>query len=74
MAYIATKPGESFLDQHALDVFDAHFVQSQRGLARGAKPQVAGSDLRTFGHQNGTLDGVVQLANISRPGMVEQHL
>src|SRR5579863_1718618 len=70
VADVAAIACQGFLNQDALDFFDAHFIKAQGCLARGAQPQIAGADLRALREQNGALDGVVELADIAGPGMV----
>ena len=40
----------------------------------GRKPRSLAHTGSTLRHQHGALDGVVEFANIARPGMVEEHL
>ena len=44
------------------------------GVARGAQRQVAALNLFALRHQHGALDGMVQLADVAGPGVVEQQL
>src|SRR5580704_1350876 len=74
MAHISAEAGERFLDQHALHIFDAHFVEFQRSFARGPQSQVARTNLRAFRHQHSAFDGMVEFANVPWPRMVEQDL
>src|ERR1700745_2605824 len=74
MAYIAAETCERFLNQDALHVFDAHFIQFDRGFARGTQTQIARANLRTLRHQHGALDRMVELANVARPRMIGRKL
>src|SRR5580698_9738412 len=74
MAYVAAEACERFLDQHTLHVFNSHFVEAQRGFARGAQAQIACANLRPLGHQHSALNGVIEFANIAGPRMIHQQL
>jgi len=74
VADVPTITSKSLLNQDALDFLDAHFIEAQRSFAHGAEAEVSGANLAAFGHENGALDGVVQLADIAGPGMVEKKL
>src|SRR5262252_2696722 len=61
MAHVAAKTRERFLNQHALHVFNAHFIQLYRGLPRGTQTEIARANLRALRHQHSTLDRMIQL-------------
>src|SRR4029079_10169074 len=75
LADVAVEARHGFLDQEALDVFEAHvFEASAAFLGRGAEAEIRRLDERTGGHQDGALDGMIQFAHVAWPGVLEQHL
>ena len=62
------------LDQERLDFLEAHVLEPRGRAAVDAQPEVAGADGRPLRHQHRALDGVIQLAHVARPAMVDQDL
>src|SRR6266404_8393820 len=62
--------GKCALNQIPLDFIEAHFLQLC-GAARDlrAQTQISGAHRWSGRHQHPALDGMIQLANVSRPGV-----
>src|SRR5437016_193962 len=71
---IAVAAGQRLADQKALDLFQAHFFEARRTFSTGAQTQAARLDGVALGHEHGALDGVVQFADVARPGVFLEHL
>src|SRR5262249_37790066 len=74
LADVAVEPRHRLLDQEALDVFQAHFLDPRRGVLVQPQPQIARTDGRGLRHQHAAFDGVIELADVAGPGMIEQRL
>lgn len=74
MAYVAGGAGEGLADEDTLDRFEAHFVEGGRGGAGLVEAEVGGFDLRAAGHEDGAFEGVVELADVAGPAMLQKGL
>src|SRR5581483_1661235 len=73
-ADVAVVTGEGFLDQHALDLFEAQVFDPGRAVRFTAQPEVARPDGLPVRHQHGAFDRVFQLAHVARPGVIPHRL
>src|SRR5262249_44666042 len=71
---VAVEAGHGFLDQEALDFLEAHILEPSASLARRPHAEIALTHERPLRHQHGTLDGVIELADVARPAVLEQEL
>ena len=62
------------LDQERFDVFEAHVLEARAAGAFGAQAEVARADGVALRHQHGAFDRVIELADVARPAVIEQHL
>src|SRR5204862_7802196 len=69
---VAVEPRHRLLDQEALDFLQAHVFDARGRLAIDAQSELAQADGRALGHQHAALAGVIELAEVARPGMIEQ--
>src|SRR2546428_1902320 len=74
LAHVPLKTRQGLLDQITFNFFEAQIFQSRRGLAPSAQAEIAGAEYLVLTQQDRSLDGVVELPNVSRPGMFEQGL
>jgi len=70
---VAFAAGEGFLDQKALDIFNAHVVQAQRLSSTGAlQSKVARLNGIAVRHQNTSFNSMGKFAHVSRPSMLNK--
>src|SRR6267378_4659831 len=63
--------GERALNQITLDFIETHFLQLRGAAGRlCAQAQISGSHRRSGRHQHAAFDGVIELADVSWPGML----
>src|SRR5579872_5762421 len=75
LADVAVESGHGLLDQEALDVLEAHVLEaSARGVLACAEPQIGRLDERPLCHQDGALDRMIELPDVSGPAVLEQRL
>ena len=75
MADVAVVPRQRALNQVMLHFVEAHFLQARSASrSRGAQTEIAGAHQRSGRKQHATLDRVVELANVPRPGMLVKDL
>src|SRR5947209_1920923 len=74
LAYVPLKTRQGLLDQITFNFFEAQIFQSRRGLAPSAQAEIAGAEDLVLGQQDRSLDRVVELPNVSRPGTFEHGL
>src|SRR5712691_7319194 len=74
LAHVAVGPRHRLLDQESFDLLEAHVLHPRSRIAVDAEPQLAESDRRALRHQDAAFHGVVELADISRPRVIEQRL
>ena len=72
MADVAVVFGESLYDQELFDFFEAHVFQAAGGFAVGAEGENGGADLIALGEKNGAFDDMIELADVSLPGVFEE--
>src|SRR6201747_1148404 len=71
LADVAVGAGEGFADEDGFDGFEAHVVEALAGGAGGVEAEVADLYARVAGHEDGALDGVVELADVTGPGVLQ---
>ena len=74
LAHVAFVAGEGFLDQEAFDVLQAHVLDPRALIAVDPQAQIAKTDGRALRHEDAPLDGVIELADVARPWMIEERL
>src|SRR5436190_245930 len=62
LADVAVVAGHRLFDQEALDVLEAHVLETAAALAGRAQAEVGRLHLWTLRHQDGAFDGVIELA------------
>jgi hypothetical protein len=72
VADVAVEAGESFLDEESFDFFQAHLFEARRAFAAGAETEVGGADGLALRHEDRTLDGVIELADVAGPGVRQE--
>ena len=72
LADVAIVTGERLLDQETFDLFEAHVLDSGDGILRRAQSEIARAHELVLCHQHGALDGMIELAHIARPRVIEQ--
>src|SRR5439155_242522 len=70
------RASERLLDQYALDVFQTHLVERRGGAPApsAVQPEVTRLHTPALRHEHGSLDRMIELPHVARPGMAEQHL
>src|ERR1700761_3423852 len=71
MAHVAGRACQRFPDKNSFYGFEAELVEILTRSANLAEPKVAIKNAGTTRHENGAFDGVIELAHIARPGMLE---
>src|SRR6266550_3843974 len=67
--YIALAHGQGFLHKRSLELFDfGAQIQTTWFVFRFHKIQISGSNQLSFGHHDGALHAIFELAHIARPG------
>src|SRR5206468_7590526 len=74
LAHVAVEAHHRLLDEKAFDILEAHVFDARRSVAVDAQTELAETDRRSLRHQDAALDGVIELADVARPGMIEQRL
>src|ERR1700690_4006468 len=74
VAHVAAITRERFLDQDFFNIFQTHVVEAQWHFAGLTQAKIAGPDRIAFRKQHGAFDRVIEFADISGPGMIEQKL
>src|SRR2546427_1057481 len=74
LADVPVEPRHRFLDQEALDLFEAHVLDARRRVAIDAKTQLAEANRGSLRHQHAALDRVIELADVAGPRMIQQRL
>src|SRR5690242_10309048 len=67
-------PRQCLLNQKRLDLFNTHILQARAGVTSGAQSKIGAADLSILSHQHRAFDNMVQLADVSLPGIVYQCL
>src|ERR1700722_1986805 len=75
LADVSVVAGECALGEGAVHFIEGHFFESNGASGRAsAQAEIGGAHQLSLRQQDSTLDRVIELAHISRPGMVEQKL
>src|SRR5689334_20770710 len=74
LADVAVEASHGLLDQEALNILEAHVFEAAATVLIGAKSEVARLDQRSRRHEDGSLDGVIELADVPGPAVLEQDL
>src|ERR1700760_387276 len=72
MAHVATGAREGLANEDAFHSFQTKLIEALGGSPNLAEAQIGTLHSWSAGHENGALDGVVQLADISRPAVLQQ--
>src|SRR5436309_13727405 len=72
LAHVAFVARQRLADQERLDLFQRHVVDPWRAVAPGAQREVRGADATAGRHEDGALDGVIELADVARPWVRDQ--
>src|SRR4029077_16941811 len=73
LADVAAESIHRLSHEQALDLLETEILEAD-GLAGASQVQVDRPDAFPRGHQDGSLDRVVELADVARPGMGDQRL
>ena len=74
LAHVAVAAREGFADEDTLHRLEGHLFEGLGGDARGGEAEVGDFDDVFAGHEDGALDGVVELADVAGPGVVQHQL
>src|SRR5579862_7184 len=78
LAHVPVGTRQGFADENTLNGLQAHLLEtlgdSSAGAARGGEAKISCFDLAAARHQHRALDGVVQLADVARPWMLQHRL
>src|SRR6266849_69035 len=74
LADVAIEARHRLLDEEAFDFLEAHVLDSRALIAIDAEPELAEPDDRALRHQHAAFNGVIELADVARPRVVEQRL
>src|ERR1700732_2607650 len=74
LAYITLRTLQGFADQNGFHRLKAEIFQVLTMLAQGVQSQVGAFNLSSTAHQNRTLQGVLEFADVSWPGVLHQQL
>ena len=74
LAHVAVEARHRLLDEEPFHFFEAHVFDARRLIAVDSQAELPEPDDRSLRHQHATLDGMIELADVARPGMVEQRL
>src|SRR5262245_23883207 len=61
-------------NQEAFDVLQTHFLETRRRISAASGPQSEVGEVNhvALRHQHSPLDGMIQLADVSGPGMIDE--
>src|SRR5919198_2031150 len=74
LTHIAAMPVERLADQHTLDVLERKVFEFRRRARRRAQREISHADGVCLREENGALNRVAELPDISRPRMLQQLL
>src|SRR2546423_15075768 len=74
MAEFDSEAPRCLLERKPFDFFEAHVLDPRRLVPIDPKPELAQPNHRPRCHQHAALDGVVELADVAGPWMIEQRL
>src|SRR4051812_25308133 len=74
LADVAAGTRQGFLNQHALDILEAHLVERTRAVSGAPEAKIARTNRPALRQQHGALDRVIQLAYVAGPGMAQEQL
>src|SRR5215831_10351892 len=72
--HVSVVPRQGFLNEQLLDVLERQLVETWRRARRHPKSQIASPDVIALREQHGALDRMIELANVTGPGVAEQQL
>src|SRR2546423_15661804 len=74
LADVAAGTRQGLLNQHTLDILEAHLVERTRAVSGAPEAKIARTNRAAFRQQHGALDHVIQLAYVAGPGMAQEQL
>src|SRR5262249_51843858 len=74
LADIPREARHGLLDEESFDLFEAHVLDARRRIAIDPQAELTQANGRSARHQHAALDRVIQLADVPRPGVIDERL